>query len=75
MLERDKVLCSFAVMAILWVIWFERNVQIKEGKYSMKEAIWDRFVFLTSLWAFVSSKFGGISIGVISSDRILVCSS
>ena len=60
-------------IALIRVVWWERNARIFEDKARNSEYLWDSIVFLASLWAFCSKAFKGIPLNVIQLDWIAVC--
>ncbi|RVW40626.1 Transposon TX1 uncharacterized 149 kDa protein [Vitis vinifera] len=71
--QRGIVLWQVASIALIWVVWWERNARIFEDKARNSEFLWDSIVFLASLWAFCSKAFKGIPLNVIQLDWIAVC--
>ena len=71
--KRGIVLWQAASIALIWVVWWERNARIFEDKARNSEFLWDSIVFLASLWAFYSKAFKGIPLNVIQLDWIAVC--
>ena len=55
--KRMIVLWQAACMAIIWVVWRERNARIFEDKARNSKNFWDSIHFLASLWAFCSMVF------------------
>ena len=73
--KRGMVLWQNACITLIWVVWWERNVRIFEGKARNSENLWDSIHFLASLWAFCSVVFKGIPLNVLQLDWLAVCSS
>ncbi|RVX05281.1 Transposon TX1 uncharacterized 149 kDa protein [Vitis vinifera] len=71
--KRGIVLWQAASIALIRVVWWERNAKIFEDKARNSEVLWDSIVFLASLWAFCSKAFKGIPLNVIHLDWIAVC--
>ncbi|RVX05720.1 Transposon TX1 uncharacterized 149 kDa protein [Vitis vinifera] len=71
--KRGIVLWQAASIALIQVVWWERNTRIFEDKARNSEFLWDSIVFLASLWAFCSKAFKGIPLNVIQLDWIAVC--
>ena len=71
--KRGIVLWQAASIALIRVVWWERNARIFENKARNSEFIWDSIVFLASLWAFCSKAFKGTPLNVIQLDWIVVC--
>ncbi|RVW43453.1 hypothetical protein CK203_070344 [Vitis vinifera] len=67
------VLWQAASIALIRVVWWERNARIFEDKARNSEFLWDSIVFLASLWAFCSKAFKGTPLNVIQLDWIAVC--
>ncbi|KAM7473769.1 hypothetical protein LguiB_021012 [Lonicera macranthoides] len=44
-------------VAVMWMIWIERNNRIFEGKEEQREWLWERIRFVASLWASNSKSF------------------
>ena len=44
-------------VAVMWMIWIERNNRIFEGKEEEKEWLWERIRFVAPLWASNSKPF------------------
>ncbi|KAK9269013.1 hypothetical protein L1049_000781 [Liquidambar formosana] len=63
--NRAKVLWSSVILAILWVIWIERNARIFRDVYEDLDSIWDKVCFLASLWASVDKSFKDIPLFLI----------
>ncbi|RVW94236.1 LINE-1 retrotransposable element ORF2 protein [Vitis vinifera] len=70
--QRGIVLWQAASIALIRVVWWERNARIFEDKARNSEFLWDSIVFLASLWAFCSKAFKGIPLNVIQLDWIAV---
>ncbi|RVW56511.1 putative ribonuclease H protein [Vitis vinifera] len=71
--KRGIVLWQAASIALIRVVWWERNARIFEDKARNSGFLWDSIVFLTSLWAFCFKAFKGIPLNVIQLDWIAVC--
>ena len=71
--KRGIVLWQAASIALIRVVWWERNARIFEDKARNSGFLWDSIVFLASLWAFCSKAFKGIPLNVIQLDWIAVC--
>ncbi|RVW96959.1 DNA-directed RNA polymerase III subunit 2 [Vitis vinifera] len=69
--QRGIVLWQAASIALIRVVWWERNARIFENKARNSEFIWDSIVFLASLWAFCSKAFKGTPLNVIQLDWIV----
>ncbi|RVW92839.1 LINE-1 retrotransposable element ORF2 protein [Vitis vinifera] len=73
--KRGIVLWQAACIALLWVVWRERNARIFEGKTRNLENLWDMIHFLASLWVSCSKVFKGIPLNVIHLDWLAACNS
>ncbi|RVW23293.1 putative ribonuclease H protein [Vitis vinifera] len=73
--KRGIVLWQNACIALIWVVWRERNARIFEDKVRNSENLWDSIHFLVSLWAYCSAVFKGIPLNVLQIDWLAVCSS
>ena len=73
--KRGIVLWQTACIALLWVVWRERNARIFEDKTRNSENLWDMIHFLASLWDFCSKVFKGIPLNVIHLDWLAACNS
>nr|CAN76341.1 hypothetical protein VITISV_026820 [Vitis vinifera] len=71
--KRGIVLWQAASIALIRVVWWERNARIFEDKARNSEYLWDSIVFLASLWAFCSKVFKGTSLNVLQLDWLAVC--
>ena len=71
--KRGVVLWQDACIAIMWVVWRERNARIFEDKTRNSKNFWDSIRFLVSLWAFCSKVFKGIPLNVLQLDWLAVC--
>ena len=73
--RRGIVLWQAACIALIWVVWRERNARIFEDKARNPESLWDSIFFLAFLWAFCSKVFKGIPLIVLQLDWLAACSS
>ena len=73
--KRGIVLWRNACIALIWVVWRERNARIFEDKAKNLENLWDSIHFLASLWAFCSVIFKDIPLNVLQLDWLVVCRS
>ena len=69
------VLWQATCIAIIWVVWRERNARIFEDKARNSENLWDSIHFLASLWAFCSKVFKGTPLIVLQLDWLATCNS
>ena len=46
-----------AVLAIMWVIWLERNNRIFEGIEASVEDLWEKVRFWTAIWVYKTKSF------------------
>ncbi|RVW84726.1 Transposon TX1 uncharacterized 149 kDa protein [Vitis vinifera] len=73
--KRGIALWQVAYIALLWVVWRERNARIFEDKTRNSENLWDMIHFLASLWVSCSKVFKGIPLNVIHLDWLAACNS
>ena len=73
--KRGIVLWQAACIALIWVVWQERNASICEDKARNLKNLWNSIHFLASLWVFCSMVFKGIPLNVLQLDWLVVCSS
>ncbi|RVW34900.1 putative ribonuclease H protein [Vitis vinifera] len=73
--KRGVILWQNASIALIWVVWRERNVRIFEDKARNSGNLWDSIHFLASFWAFCSAGFKGTPLNVLQLDWLSVCSS
>ena len=71
--KRGIALWQAANIALIRVVWRERNARIFEDKARNSESLWDSIVFLASLWAYCSKVFKGTPLNAIHLDWIAVC--
>ncbi|KAJ9680550.1 hypothetical protein PVL29_019769 [Vitis rotundifolia] len=71
--KRGIVLWQNACIALMWVVWRERNARIFEDKARNAEYLWDSICFLTSFWAFCSKVFKGIPFNILQLDWLAAC--
>ena len=72
--RKGKVLWQFACLALMWVMWQDRNVMIFQDKARTSECLWDIIHFLASFWASCITTFKGVSHNLIQLDSWrLVC--
>ncbi|RVW49919.1 Transposon TX1 uncharacterized 149 kDa protein [Vitis vinifera] len=71
--KRGIVLWQAASIALIRVVWWERNARIFRKKARNSEYLWDSIVFLASLWAFCSKVFKGTPLNVLQLDWLAVC--
>ena len=69
------VLWQTACIALIWVVWRERNTTIFKDKARNSENLWDTIHFLASFWAFCSMVFEGIPLNVLQLDWLAMRSS
>ena len=72
--KRSLVLWQAACIALIWVVWWERNARVFEDKARNSEALQDTIHFLTSFWASCTTIFKGISLNVVQLGWVAVCS-
>ena len=73
--KRGIVLWQAASIALIWVLWREKNTRIFWDKAKNSEYLWDSIHFLASLWAFCSKVFKGTPLNVLQLDWLAVCNS
>ena len=73
--KRGMVLWKNACIALIWVVWRERNARIFKDKARNPESPWDSNFFLAALWAFCSKVFKGTPLIVLQLDWLAACSS
>ncbi|RVW44362.1 LINE-1 retrotransposable element ORF2 protein [Vitis vinifera] len=66
--KRGVILWQNASIALIWVVWRERNARIFEDKARNAGNLWDSIHFLASLWAFCSVGFKGTPLNVLQLD-------
>ncbi|RVW98432.1 Cation-chloride cotransporter 1 [Vitis vinifera] len=64
--KRGLVLWQNACIALIWVVWRERNARIFEDKARNSENLWDSIHFIASFWAFCSAGFKGIPLTLLT---------
>ncbi|RVW69351.1 Transposon TX1 uncharacterized 149 kDa protein [Vitis vinifera] len=62
-----------ANIALIRIVWRERNARIFEDKARNSEFLWDSIVFLASLWAYCSKVFKGTPLNALHLDWIAAC--
>ncbi|RVW77759.1 putative ribonuclease H protein [Vitis vinifera] len=65
--ERGNSMAKRSI-ALIWVVWRERNARIFEDKARNAGNLWDSIHFLASLWAFCSAGFKGTPLNVLQLD-------
>ena len=60
--KQDKILWKCWVFAILQCLWVARNARIFKRTSLSLNNIWDRVIFLASLWCFANGLFRGVSL-------------
>ena len=73
--KRGLVLWQTACIALIWVVWQERNARMLEEKARNSDVMWDSIHFLTSFQAFCTTTFKGILFNVVQLDCLAVRSS
>ncbi|RVX22980.1 putative ribonuclease H protein [Vitis vinifera] len=68
--KRGIALWQAANIALIRIVWRERNARIFEDKARNSESLWDSIVFLASLWAYCSKVFKGTPLNAIPLDWI-----
>ena len=62
---RGKVLWQFTYLALIQVVWREKNTKIFWDKAKTSEGLWDIIHFLASFQAFCTITFKGILLDII----------
>lgn len=68
---RDKdasLLWECGVFTILWFTWLERNARIFNDQSMARHMLWDRVVYMASLWASARGAYQGVPISVLQWD-------
>src|SRR5262249_39121256 len=60
-----KILWRYAFFATVWVVWLERNRRVFLNKHWNFALLWDRVVFLASLWAKAVGAFRDYSLSAL----------
>lgn len=67
--KHQKILWRCTFLAIIWIIWLEQNDRIFYNRTSdYIYVLWDRVVFLASLWSFASGAFPNYLMSDIQRD-------
>ncbi|KAM7525383.1 hypothetical protein LguiA_015285 [Lonicera macranthoides] len=56
-IPKSRALWRCIKVAVMWMIWIERNNRFFEGNEEEKEWLWERIRFVASLWASNSKSF------------------
>lgn len=67
--KEKRTLWNRATLAISWVIWLERNRRIFQNRHINPSFLWDRVVFLASLWTKATSFFVGMTLTDIQREN------
>ena len=73
--KRGVILWQNACIALIWVVWRERNAMIFDYKARNSENLWDSIHFLASFWAYCLAGFKGIPLNVLQLDWLAMCRS
>ena len=73
--KKGIVLWQAVSIALIRVVWWERNTKIFQDKARNSEYLWDSVVFFAFLWAFCSKVFMGTPLNVLQLDWLAVCTS
>ena len=73
--RRGIVLWQAACIALIWVVWQERDARIFQDKARNPKSLWDSIFFLASLWPFCSKVFKGTPLIELQLDWLSACSS
>ena len=68
-----KTLWRIACLALLWIVWRERNTRIFEDTWKMLEIMWDLLHFLVSFWAYCTNIFKSYLLSVIQLSWLSIC--
>ncbi|WJZ92594.1 hypothetical protein VitviT2T_011580 [Vitis vinifera] len=68
--KRGIALWQAANIALIRIVWRERNARIFEDKARNSEFLWDSIVFFASLWAYCSKVFKGTLLNALHLDWI-----
>ncbi|RVW72587.1 hypothetical protein VitviT2T_011580 [Vitis vinifera] len=71
--KRGIALWQAANIALIRIVWRERNARIFEDKARNSEFLWDSIVFFASLWAYCSKVFKGTLLNALHLDWIAAC--
>ena len=66
--KEAKILWQSSVFAVLWCIWLERNARVFNDSFSTIDFVWDRIIFLASLWCSAHGLFNGVPLADIQRD-------
>ena len=66
--KRRIALWQAANIALIRIVWRERNARIFKDKARNLEFLWDSIVFLASLWAYCSKDFKGTPLNALHLD-------
>lgn len=47
-------------MIVVWCVWIEWNSRVFKDLYLLGQLLWDRIVFLASLWCTALGSFCGV---------------
>ena len=71
-LENTNRLWKLACLALVWVVWWERNARIFENRVRSSKGLWDMIFFIASSQASCSTTFKGVPFNLIQLDWVLV---
>ena len=63
--KRGLVLCQSTCIALIWIVWRERNVRIFEDKNRNSEALCDTIHSFASFWASCTTTFKDIPLNLV----------
>lgn len=63
-----SILWNCGIYAVLWGIWTERNSRMFRDQELPLHLLWDRVVYMASLWGSAKGAFCGISISDLQRD-------
>ena len=70
--NRGKVLWKLACLALVWVVWWERNARIFENRVRSSKGLWDMIFFIASFWPSCSTTLKDVPFNLIQLDWMLV---
>ena len=59
--EKGDALCEVERFTVLWCIWLQQNARIFKQQSQLVFVVWDKIIFLTSLWL-ANGYFLGLSL-------------
>ncbi|RVW96746.1 hypothetical protein CK203_026101 [Vitis vinifera] len=71
--HRGIALWQVASIALIRIVWWERNARIFEDKARNSEYLWDSIVFLASLWTYCSKEKGNYGFLMLQETKRKLC--